>query len=88
MLKDVSSALIQANQVGEAVRKGLENAEALEQLVLAKAFRGQLVPQDPNDEPASVLPERIRAQRTATSKKDKRQRVLELASSAKVTSKA
>ena len=31
--------------------------------LLAKAFRGELVPQDPADEPASVLLERIRAQR-------------------------
>jgi len=31
--------------------------------ILAKAFRGELVPQDPNDEPASVLLERIRASR-------------------------
>lgn len=29
--------------------------------LLAKAFRGELVPQDPNDEPASVLLERLRA---------------------------
>ena len=34
--------------------------------VLVKAFRGKLVPQDPNDEPASVLLERIRAERQAT----------------------
>lgn len=33
--------------------------------LLAKAFRGELVPQDPNDEPASVLLERIKAQREA-----------------------
>ena len=33
--------------------------------LLAKAFRGELVPQDPNDEPASVLLERIRAARQA-----------------------
>lgn len=33
--------------------------------LLAKAFRGELVPQDPNDEPASVLLERIRAARAA-----------------------
>jgi type I restriction enzyme, S subunit len=37
----------------------------LDLAVLAKAFRGELVPQDPNDEPASVLLERIRAERTA-----------------------
>ena len=35
----------------------------LEQSILAKAFRGELVPQNPNDEPASVLLERIRAER-------------------------
>ena len=35
----------------------------LDQAVLAKAFRGELVPQDPNDEPASVLLERIKAER-------------------------
>jgi type I restriction enzyme S subunit len=38
----------------------------LDQAILAKAFRGELVPQDPNDEPASVLLERIRAGRQAT----------------------
>lgn len=35
----------------------------LDQANLAKAFRGELVPQDPNDEPASVLLERIRKER-------------------------
>jgi type I restriction enzyme S subunit len=34
--------------------------------VLAKAFRGELVPQDPSEEPASVMLERVRAQRVAT----------------------
>jgi type I restriction enzyme S subunit len=36
--------------------------------LLAKAFRGQLVLQDPNDEPASVLLERIRKKTTAQAK--------------------
>jgi type I restriction enzyme S subunit len=35
----------------------------LDQAVLAKAFRGELVPQDPDDEPASVLLDRIKAER-------------------------
>lgn len=37
--------------------------DRLEQSTLAKAFRGELVPQDPNDEPASILLERIQKER-------------------------
>jgi type I restriction enzyme S subunit len=37
--------------------------DKLDQSILAKAFKGDLVPQDPSDEPASVLLERIRAER-------------------------
>jgi type I restriction enzyme S subunit len=40
-----------------------DKTEVLERTMLAAAFRGELVPQDPNDEPASVLLERIRAER-------------------------
>ncbi|WP_437959424.1 restriction endonuclease subunit S [Sorangium sp. So ce119] len=36
--------------------------------ILAKAFRGELVPQDPNDEPASVLIDRLRAEREQNGK--------------------
>jgi type I restriction enzyme, S subunit len=43
--------------------------DRLESSILAKAFRGELVPQDANDEPASVLLERIRAQRAASPKR-------------------
>jgi type I restriction enzyme, S subunit len=39
----------------------------LDQAILAKAFRGELVPQDPNDEPASVFLQRIRAERAKAS---------------------
>ncbi|MGC7406377.1 hypothetical protein ACPWR0_20835 [Pandoraea pneumonica] len=40
----------------------------LDQAVLAKAFKGELVPQDPTDEPASALLDRIRAERSAAPK--------------------
>ena len=40
-----------------------EELDSLDQSILAKALRGELVPQDPNDEPASVLLKRIRTER-------------------------
>lgn len=43
----------------------MRQATAQRQNILKSAFSGQLVPQDPNDEPASVLLERIRAEREA-----------------------
>lgn len=41
----------------------LKNAQSLRQAILRHAFTGQLVPQDPNDEPASELLKRIAAER-------------------------
>jgi type I restriction enzyme, S subunit len=45
--------------------------DVLDRAILAKAFRGELVPQDPNDEPAAVLLERIRAERETSSPKQR-----------------
>jgi type I restriction enzyme S subunit len=47
-------------------------AQRLTPLVLAKAFRGELVPQVPNDEPASALLARIASANTAVIEKPKR----------------
>jgi type I restriction enzyme, S subunit len=58
---------------GEAAR-GCALLGRLESAILAKAFRGELVPQDPNDEPASVLLDKIRAQQDCASKAKSKRR--------------
>ena len=47
------------------------DTKALRQKILDLAIRGKLVPQDPNDEPASVLLERIREQKMQMVKEGK-----------------
>ena len=50
-------------QAEAAVDASLQRAERLRQSILKRAFSGELVAQDPDDQPASVLLERIRVQR-------------------------
>jgi type I restriction enzyme S subunit len=49
----------------QATNDSGHRAVRLRQSILQRAFTGQLVPQNPSDEPAAVLLERIRDQRTA-----------------------
>lgn len=59
--------------IEESVSKAEELIVKYRESLLQKAFRGQLVPQDPNDEPASELLKRIRAERAqATDSKKKK----------------
>ena len=48
--------------IEEVVARTLRRADHLRSSILAAAFSGKLVPQDPNDEPASVVLERIEAE--------------------------
>ncbi len=51
------------DELGCQIEREIRRSNSLRQSVLSKAFSGQLVPQDPHDEPASVLLDRIRAER-------------------------
>lgn len=63
LLKNVKAQLDAATAMGQAIGLALKQSTAQRQNILRAAFAGQLVPQDPADEPASVLLERIRAER-------------------------
>ena len=77
--RDIGRSLSICDQLAADIDIQLARSEALRQSILKKAFAGQLVAQDPRDEPASVLLDRIRAERARAvknnhSKKTKRKK--------------
>ncbi|WP_371232426.1 restriction endonuclease subunit S [Pseudomonas sp. QE6] len=68
IVRSVEQLFAFADQLEAKVATAQARIDRLTQSILAKAFRGELVPQDPNDEPASLLLERIQAQRAAAPK--------------------
>lgn len=74
IVRRVEALFAIADRIEQRYRAALTSFDRLTPALLAKAFRGELVPQDPADEPASKLLERIRAQRAAEGPKPKRGR--------------
>jgi type I restriction enzyme S subunit len=69
VLSEIEAKLSIVDKLMEEINAQLIYAASLRQSILKKAFSGQLVPQDPNDEPASQLLERIRAEKVAQAAK-------------------
>lgn len=74
IVADVESRLSIIEQAETTVATSLKRVGRLRQSILRQAFCGQLVPQDPDDEPASVLLEHIREERAAESQQNRRRR--------------
>ena len=72
IVRKIDSFLKNLAPVRSLLRTKFSYHEQLDQSILAKAFRGELVPQDPNDEPATVLLQRIQAEREKLKPKSKR----------------
>ncbi len=68
VIAELESKLSEAEQLDQTLATALQQADALRQSILKKAFCGQLVKQDENDEPATALLERIRAAKSASGK--------------------
>jgi type I restriction enzyme, S subunit len=66
IVRRVEALFAKADRIETQYKTARQQVDRLTPALLAKAFRGQLVPQDPTDEPASALLERIRQQRDAS----------------------
>ena len=68
----LAEEMSRVRQLMAEIEASLVRAEAFRQSILKKAFSGKLVSQDQNDEPASVLLERIKVEKEANNKKPNR----------------
>lgn len=75
IVRRVETLFAYADRIEARYAAARAQVERLTPALLAKAFHGELVPQDPNHEPASVLLERIRAARAAAPPKPRSRQV-------------
>ncbi len=72
----IEAAFARIDRLTEEATRAAHLLDRLDERLLGKAFRGELVPQNPEDEPAEALVARIRQTRAAapTSKRGRRKR--------------
>ena len=68
IVEEIERRLSIADATEKIIDQCLKQAERLRQSILKTAFEGKLVPQDPNDEPAEKLLERIKVEKEKQSK--------------------
>jgi type I restriction enzyme S subunit len=66
VVRHLEAQLSNLDAVQQAIERGRHRSAKLRRAILEQAFSGKLVPQDPSDEPASALLERIAAERAAS----------------------
>lgn len=74
IVRVLSLAIPSIEKIVATNERAHQRIDAVEAVFLSKSFRGDLVPQDPADEPASTLLQRVRAQREASPVKMSRRR--------------
>ena len=72
---EVERHLSVTDSIEEIVDQSLKRAQGLRQSILKQAFEGKLVPQDPNDEPAEKLLERIKTEKARLEEEKKAKKV-------------
>ncbi|MBG0810832.1 restriction endonuclease subunit S [Methylosinus sp. H3A] len=65
IVRRIEAAFAKIDRIAAEAASARALLDRLDQAILAKAFRGELVPQDPSDEPAEKLLEKIKAARAA-----------------------
>ncbi len=76
VVSKIDEKLSEADQLDQTLATALQQADALRQSILKKAFHGQLVKQDKNEEPATALLERIRAARATSPAKGRQAKMV------------
>ena len=66
IVSEIERRFSMADEIEKTVDHSLKQAARLRHSILKRAFEGKLVPQDPNDEPAEKLLERIKTEKTLT----------------------